>query len=250
MKSVDLQKLIQRIRFNRAIVLLLLLVLVAIGAVPSYLTGNWSWTDVPDITNLTQIRNIRKTGLDLPSWQTVEQKPINLGGHEWSYQELKGDYPKPIVLLMLPQGYRRNQPQVEWVDIDGVFQWQTDSYTKLNFKVQTSPLVTKTDSNPKNSTNNPTIAEVEARFFRAWTQQQTFAVVQWYAWPKGGNPATRHWFWLDQIAQLSRQRVPWVAVCLQIPIEPLGNLEASRPLAESLSKMIQTALITGPFSGA
>ena len=94
-------------------------------------------------------------------------------------------------------------------------------------------------------TTKPTTAsaKVEARFFRAWTQRRTVAVLQWYAWSGGGNPAPSRWFFADQLAQLRRNRVPWVAVCLQIPIEPLGDIEASRPLAESLGKVVQTALM-------
>lgn len=226
MKSLNLHKLIQSIRVERGIILLVLLVLVVIGAVPGYWTGNWSWAQLPNIPNLNQIRSLRDTGLELPDWQTVEQQTVTIGGRRWSYQEMKGDYPRPVFLLLMPPSDHKAQPQVEWVDINNITQWRTDSYDQIQFD------------------------GVKARFFRAWTQQQTFAVVQWYAWPQGGHPAPNRWFWADQLAQLRRDRVPWVAVCLQIPMEPLGDLQASRPLAESLSKIVQAALITGPFAGA
>lgn len=244
MKSVRLRKLIRGVRLDRAIALALLLVLLGVGAIPGYWTGNWPWAELPKITNLNQIRNLRQTGLELPGLQTIEQKTVKIGGRDWSYQEIKGDYRKPILLLLMPPSDHTSQPQVEWVDIDSVFQWKTDSYTTMQFEVKPSELASLTAATDKNS-----IAQVEARFFRAWTQQQTFAVVQWYASPNGGHPAPSRWFWTDQLAQLHRQRVPWVAVCLQIPMEPLGDLEASESLAESLSKIVQAALMVDPFTG-
>ncbi len=252
---MSLLKSIQRFQVARAIAVVLLLVMVGIGAVPGYLSGQWSWSQLPKIPHLSQIRKLQRTGLEIPGWKTLEQKAIAIGGHQWSYQQIQGDYPKPIQLLILPPGDSKAQPQVEWVDIDGSLQWQTDSYTRLKFDVETSvpterAALEKTEINQKQTNDSDRIAEVEARFFRAWTQQQTFAVLQWYAWPEGGNPAPSSWFWVDQLAQLHRRRVPWVAVCLQIPIEPLGDVKASRPLAESLGKMVQAALITGPFAGA
>ena len=242
---------------SKVIVLVLLLVLVAFGAVPGYWTGNWTWARVPNITNLKQIKSLQETGLNLPGWQTLEQELIILGGHKWSYQKIQGEYPEPIALLLRPPNGHEDQPQVEWVDIDGEFKWKTDSHSQINFTVGSSPQ-----------------AKIEAHFFRAYPRQilqlnyqerqsltpeqqqafdyrqQTFAVVQWYATPRGGNPAINQWFWADQKAQLRRQRVPWVGVCLQIPIEPLGNLEASRSLATSVSKIVQTTLMAGPFAGA
>jgi cyanoexosortase B-associated protein len=125
------------------------------------------------------------------------------------------------------------------MDIDGLVKWQTDSYTKVQFEVEKS-LSDKSAGTAKPTTPS---AKVEARFFRAWTQRRTVAVLQWYAWSGGGNPAPSHWFFADQLAQLRRNRVPWVGVCLQIPIEPLGDIEASRPFAESLGKIVQSALM-------
>jgi cyanoexosortase B-associated protein len=88
---------------------------------------------------------------------------------------------------------------------------------------------------------------VKARFFRAWNQQ-TFAVVQWYAFNNGGHFSPANWFWQDQLAQLSDRRVPWVAVCLKIPIEPLGELKDAQSVAESLAKTVQTQLNNTVFS--
>lgn len=236
----------------KAAIACLLLILVSIAAIPSYWTGNWQWAQLPPIENLKQIKQIRATGLEIPGWQTIEQQTLRIGGHKWSVQTLEGDYPKPVQLLLLPQNSPQSQPQVEWVDIDGymrqrfIQQWQTDSYTKLPFKVEPA-LVDKLEGT---SASSASTAKVEARFFRAWTQQQTFVMVQWYAWTEGGHPAPSRWFWLDRLAQLRRKRVPWVAVCLQIPTEPLGELEASRSVAESLSQKVQAALMTGPLAKA
>jgi len=218
----------------KVVVLCFLSILIAIGAVPGYLSGNWLWKEPPPVVNLKQLRSLREAGLKLPNWKTIEQTTGVVGGHKWSIQTFEGDNPKPIQLLLLPQTANKSQPQVEWVDINGFERWKTDSYTKIQVEVE--PL-------------KPTVpnAKVETRFFRAWNQRQTFAVLQWYAWPSGGHPAPSRWFWSDQLAQLHRNRVPWVAVCLQIPIEPLGDIEAARPLAESLAKMVQTALMRDSF---
>ena len=239
MKSFSLPKSLGFASIPKLVVLIFLLVLAGIGAVPGYWTGNWSWATLPQVTNLNEIRELRQTGLELPGWKTVEQKTVVIGGHQWSVQQIKQDNSKPIGLLLLPQSDHKSQPQVEWVDIDGLVKWKTDSYTKLQFEVE------KSVSDKSAGTTKPTTAsaKVEARFFRAWTQRRTVAVLQWYAWSGGGNPAPSRWFFADQLAQLRRNRVPWVAVCLQIPIEPLGDIEASRPLAESLGKVLQTALM-------
>lgn len=232
MKSLSLPKSLRQWRIlPRVAVLGFLLVLVTFAAVPGYLTGNWTWKQPPPVTILKQLKELRKTGLELPGWKTLEHKTVRIGGHEWSIQAIGQGNPKPVIVMLLPQNGPKNQPQVEWVDIGGSQQWQTDSHTTMKFKQASGQ-------------------HVEANFFRAWNQQQTVAVLQWYAWPGGGHPDITRWFWADQFAQLHRQRVPWVAVCLQIPMEPLGDLEASRPLAESLGNMIQSALMAGPFAKA
>ncbi|HAA27609.1 MAG TPA: cyanoexosortase B system-associated protein [Cyanobacteria bacterium UBA8553] len=238
--------------FPRLVVLGFLLILVGIGALPNYWKGNWPWAELPRVANIKQINALLQTGLELPGSKTLKQKKVKIGAHEWSLQIIEQDNSKPLVLLLLPQSDRlppqsphESLPEVEWVDINGVEKWKTDSYTQIRFAVESASL------NKPASASKPTqkiAAEVEARFFRAWNQRQTLAVLQWYAWPDGGHPAPSRWFWLDQLAQLRRKRVPWIAVCLQIPMEPLGDLEATRPKAQSLGKMVQTALITGPFA--
>lgn len=247
MKSFSLPKSLQWRMISRITVLVFLLVLLGIGAVPSYLSGKWSWQEPPQVANLKQIKQVGKTGLELPGWKTLNQKTETLGGHTWSIQELGQDSSTPVRLMLRPLSDRKSQPEVEWIDINEYERWQTDSYTQLQFTVEGSLLKQSSGSSNAKMPNN---AEVEARFFRAWNPQQTFAVLQWYAWPGGGHPAPSRWFFMDQLAQLRRERVPWIAVCLQIPIEPLGDLKTALPSARSLGQKIQAALMAGSLARA
>jgi cyanoexosortase B-associated protein len=65
--------------------------------------------------------------------------------------------------------------------------------------------------------------------------------------PSGGDYSSLKWFWLDRLAQLKRDRVPWIAVCIKMPIEPLGDLQIAKPAAESLAKTVESALLSEPF---
>lgn len=211
----------------QVVLILLLIVLFVFGVFPGYLRGgNWTWLDLPQVKNINQIKSILKTGLVLPDWKIIKQQQVKIGGHQWSAQLMQKPDSEPVMLLLLPQGYYLNKPQVEWMDINGVEQWKTDSEQELNFT---------SDSNSRS-------LSVKTRFFRAWNQQQTFAVVQWYAFPNGGDYSHARWFWQDQLAQLSDLRVPWVAVCLKIPMEPLGDLSELESTAESLAKTVQANL--------
>lgn len=248
------KSLIQRFQISKVAVLCLLLVLVLIAAVPSYWTGYWPWAQPLPVTNIKQLRNLRKTGITLPGWQIKEQRSQVIGGHQWSYQEIQQNDQKPVKLLLLPQKGDKAQPEVEWMDINGLESWQIDSERRLQFTAEarseslpnsssqqqeargdaTAPLASRKQSKP---------AKIEARFFRAWNRSQTFAVLQWYAWPDGGNPDPSSWFFVDQIAQLHRHRVPWVAVSLHIPIQPLGDIETAHTKAEALGQAVQAALM-------
>ena len=117
------------------------------------------------------------------------------------------------MLLLLPQPWHSNQPQLEWLDVSGAQHWRIESRRRL--KVAPSP-----GAGP-----------VNARFFRAWGDRQSVAVVQWYAMPSGGHPSPGHWFWANQWSQLTRRALtPWVAVSLVLPMEPLGALWGDRRL--------------------
>ena len=222
-----LQKNKKRLPVNHLIVVLFLLMLILIGNVSSYLSGNWSWSKLAKIDNLSQIINLRQTGLKVIDTETIEQKQIYIGGHKWSAQTLKqDDNSEPISLFLSPQLELKDKPEVEWIDIKGTERWQSDSETQLNFTVSA----------------NKQKATVRAKFFRAWNQKQTFAVVQWYAFPNGGDFSASNWFWQDLKAQLRGNRIPWVAVSFKITMEPLGDLKKMRSQAEDLAKKIQIGL--------
>ncbi|WP_373536562.1 cyanoexosortase B system-associated protein [Microcoleus sp.] len=232
---ISAQKLLQRYQLSKIVVLVFLLVLVGAVAIPGYLTGNWPWTNQPILANLKQLKSLRQNGMTLPGWkETRLQKNVVIGGHRWLVQEIK-NHQTIAILLLLPQNDPKNQPQVEWLDIDGFHRWQTDSHRTLRFKVK---LAATPDKPP---------ATIEARFFRSWTPQQTFAVVQWYAWPNGGSPATSRWFWEDSIARLSNRRASWVAVSIILPIEAQSEIKIVEPLLESLSQTVQAQLMAETF---
>lgn len=239
---------LNKLKISQIILVLFLLILMVVGAVPGYLKGKWRWQQPQQVANLQQLRQLQETGIALPDWQTVNQKPLQIGGHKWSFQSIQRDAQTQAILLLRPQRDRKDQPQVEWVDLNG-FQWwqtnqprkwQTDQYRDAQFTVP----ATAPGQQP---------AKVEAQFFRKWIPDQnfsgTFAVLQWYAWPGGGHQDPSRWFWADQTAQWQGHRLPWVAVSILMPIEPLGEVEKAWPQVQSLAQSVQAALMAGPFIG-
>lgn len=226
-------------KLSKIILFLFLFIVIIVGAIPGYLSGHWRWEKPPEVTNIEKLRHLRKTGLTIENWQTVDKQSLNIGGLQWILQDIQNPNQTKALILLLPQSETTDQPQVEWTDISGLQRWKTDSQTQIKFTV--------TPKNIENSNSSQT-ATVEANFFRAWSERQTWAVVCWYAFPSGGNPSPQAWFWADRSAQLSNQRVPWVAVSIQIFIEPLGDIAKIRPVAESLAKNVQTALMAGPLA--
>jgi cyanoexosortase B-associated protein len=220
----------QRFSISQIVLLVLLLLVILLGALPGYLSGKWSWADLPKINNVRQLINLRKTGLTLPGWKTLGHTEVQIGGNKWSVQVIEQQGITPITLFLMPQNYYKKHPQVDWVDLEGVEKWKTDEQQVLKF--------------PAGEENQ---AQVTAHFFRAWNQQ-TFAVVQWYAWFGGGHFAISQWFWNDQLAQLHQRRVPWVAVCLKIPIEPFSELKTVESLAKTLGETVQSTLNQQVFS--
>ncbi len=213
--------------FAKLVLVLLLLVLVGLGALPSYRSGQWHWMAPPKLTALAELRTIRQTGLTLPGWQTLEQAPVPIGEHKWSRQIIKGRDNTLVTLLLFTQNGPKDQPQVEWLDINGTQNWKTDSQQAIAFTVANPP------------------AAVTAHWFRGWTKQQTYAVLQWYAWPGSGHHAPYHWFVADRLAQWHGQRMPWVAVSILLPIEPLDDIANYRSEVEALGQTVQTALMAG-----
>ena len=231
---ISLSRFFKERQFLQIAALFLLVLLLAIGALPGYLKGNWQWKEPPPIINLGELKQLRKTGLTLPEWKITQQQEQKLGSGKWSLQIMeKEDSQQTAILLLLPQNGPKEQPQVEWTEISswGRIQWgkwQVAQYREAQFTFKQPQL--------KDEVN------VKARFFRASSNNQTFAVLQWYAMPNGGHFSPLNWFWADQLAQWRKQRVPWVAVSLLVPMEPLGQVETTWQQVKSLGKTVQTAL--------
>ncbi|QLE55159.1 cyanoexosortase B system-associated protein [Nostoc sp. TCL26-01] len=218
-------------------VLLLLLVLLIVGAVPGYLSGKWQWQEPLPITNLKELKEIRNQGLNLPGWQTVDQVEQPIGEHKWSLQLLKQEGTKnQALLLLLPQNGPKDQPEIEWTDISG---WGKARWGKWDIAQSRPAQLTIAGKNGK--------TQVEATFYRVSTNQETLAVLQWYASPNAGYATPFRWFLADQVAQLHKHRAPWVAVSILIPMEPLGQVETTWPLAQSIGEIVQARLMAGPL---
>jgi cyanoexosortase B-associated protein len=209
------------------------------GGMPGYFTGRWEWKQPPPVTTLKELKKIRKTGLTIPGWETVQQSEQPVGEHKWSLQILKqANSQTQVILLLLPQNGPKDQPEVEWTEINGWGKlrwgkWDLAQNRSLEFQVKQS----------QNSSANSEVP-VKARFFRVSTQQDTFAALQWYAFRNGGDPSPLRWFITDQLAQWQKHRTPWVAVSVLIPMEPLGDVETTRTLAQSLGEAVQSTLMT------
>ncbi|WP_353929607.1 cyanoexosortase B system-associated protein [Okeanomitos corallinicola TIOX110] len=224
---------------SQVVLLILLLILLIIGAVPGYLTGKWQWKQPPPISNLKELRNILKVGLNIPGWQTIQQSESKIGEHKWSVQILQEqDSSVEAILLLLPQNGSRDQPEVEWTDISGWAKFRWGGWDIAQDRTVEFTL----DSVSEKNTN--LTQKVKAKFFRATTKQKTFAVLQWYAMPNGGTSSSLHWFAVDQLAQWQKKRVPWMAVSIMIPMESFGQAETSLPKLESLGKKVQFALMS------
>ncbi len=228
---------IQRLRLLAAI---FVLAIALVSAVPHYLTGQWVWSHPARVENLEQVRALQTKGLTIADWQNLSHDVIRIGGHRWSVQQLAttptpaSDTPpsrnKPVVLMLRPQLAETDQPQIDWVNIGSEFGWTADNERWIEFSVPA----------PAGD-----VASVQARFLRYWDAEQTYAAMQWYAWPAGGSASPNRWFWADKVSQWrDRRRTPWVAVSVLIPIEPLGDLEANRAIAQSVGQTVHSKLLT------
>lgn len=243
----------------KRLLVLFVLAIALTNAVPGYLGGKWAWQHTPQLQHMSQLKEIQKNGLDLPGWRTLEQKTVEIGGHKWSAQsivsiaemsadEMSADTEIPsqkvIWLLLRPQTWERDMPQIDWVDINGVQRWDTDSQQLLHFTV---PPAHPASPAEKLSTALST-AQITARFFRGWTEKRTNAVLQWYAWSGGGHPAPSRWFWFDQWRKFrERQHLEWIAISIQMPIKPLGDIETVQSEAKALGQLVQSTLTTAVF---
>ena len=107
---------------SQIIIVILMTVLLIGVALPGYISQKLVWRDMPQLKTLPQLQTIRKEGLTLSGWQTVNIQSIKIGNQEWLKQEVKRDKKNAIVLLF-PQNYYKDQPQVEWMDLNGFLGW-------------------------------------------------------------------------------------------------------------------------------
>jgi cyanoexosortase B-associated protein len=127
------------------------------------------------------------------------------------------------------------QPEVEWVDLRGAQSWQVSDRHTVRFTTSASEL------------GSP--GSVTTRYFRGVADRNTFAVMQWYAWPQGGHFAPGKWFWADQAQQWGQQqRLPWVAVSVLFPIEPVGNIRPHTETVTAIAQAVQQGLLTSTFA--
>ncbi|PSF38630.1 cyanoexosortase B system-associated protein [Aphanothece hegewaldii CCALA 016] len=210
--------------FSQWILLGFLLLLIIMGAIPNYLSNKWSWAQPPQIQNIKYIKNLSKTGLTLPSYQEVKQEQFSLGNQEWSAQLLQKQE-QSLVLFLMPQDYYTNLPETEWLDLKYLENWKIDSQKNITVPIQ----------------EQSSSYSVVARYFKAWAKT-TFIIVQWYAWPSGGSYSSHDWFWQDQGAQLKRQRLPWIAVSLKIPVEPNTVPKTKLSEIKAIVNEVQTSL--------
>lgn len=244
-------------------VVAILALFVAVSALPQYF-GQWPWSTPPKLPAATRtvLQAIPETGLDVSGWLTTDQAQTKLGGETWSVQQLSpaaaapNSKLSPVFLLLRAPTYGGDQPEVEWLDIKGSQQWQTDSLQKLTLEVSVkertarkiaSEAAQKTadfDAAKATTDNNQTQnVRISTDFFRAWNKDQTYAVMQWYAWTDGGSPSPAQWFWADQKTQWKyRERMPWVALSVWLPIEPFSDIARQQSTAESLAKTLQQTL--------
>lgn len=266
---MDLTKLKRHYGLNRLLLVGFLLLLFVAGAIPGYLSGKWEWMQPPSVHRLTEIKQIQERGVELSDWETLQGKKLLISGQKWFRQDVRRsqrdaegvshDGQSATIVFMVQNG-PMDRPQVEWTDINGYWRWKSDSERQLEFTVTAQDIArshsgavegeNQFSQNENQNGNRDETRSVTARFFRTWTPSQTYAAIQWYAWPEGGSPNPSDWFWRDLGAQVRGDRVPWVAVSAILPIEPLGDLERSRADAEALGKDIQAALIAHSFRGS
>ncbi|MGK7889613.1 MAG: cyanoexosortase B system-associated protein [Leptolyngbyaceae cyanobacterium] len=250
-------------------VAVMLLSIAVMAIAPNYITGQWTWVKPAALPGNKVLQSVKTSGLELPGWTVIDQHTQEIGNKKWSLQALTTDawptlYPdvtisdrqadvlqeNSVSLFLRPQTSVGDDPLVEWIDI-GTFLSNFQSWTvddQRVVKVSTS----LGDSSGEQNTGNKTTKSISTRYFRGWQRIQgddgllttyTYAVMQWYAWPTGGGPKISDWFWADQWQQWrDRQRVPWVAVTLMVPIEPLGDIAEVQPLVEAIAQTVQTTL--------
>ncbi len=224
---------LSKIKSNKIVAIAFLLVLITFGTLPGYITGNWYWQEPPNIVNMKYLIKLQQNGIKLNGWETINQQTIKIGDHKWSTQQIKTDNNIKAFVMLRPQTDNIGQPLVEWIDVNNSQSWQIDSERNVTIQLILG--------------EKPPI-NIEAKYFRAITKKNTFAVLQWYAWPNGGHYDPSWWLWADRLAQLSRRRAPWVAICIALPINAPDNLDKYWPLMASLSQNVQATITREIFN--
>ena len=215
--------------------------LVAIAALPSYFSGQWPWSSELPVPHLQELRTLLEEPLAVPGWEATFHEEVPIGGDRWTLAEYRrvggSDEPEETFgLLLRPQRSGDQQPEVEWVDLRGAQSWQVDDRQTVRWQLD-----------PGNTLNSP--LSVTTQYLRGIDSRNTFAVMQWYSWPSGGHFAPGKWFWADQAQQWQeRQRLPWVAVSILLPIEPVGDIRSHTTTVTEIAQAVQQGLLTTTFA--
>ena len=223
----------------KVVLVMVLSALVVMVTMPAYGSGHLPWATSPQTPPLERLKTLQTQGITLPGWRATRHQEVVLNQQNW----ILAEYSRPaefqvsasgvpevatLALLMCPQHQPDTPPGVEWLSISSAQHLSTSSRILITFRVHTG---------------GRSIATT-ARLIRSHNQKQTFAALQWYAWPTGGHPSPTAWFWQDQWSQLiHRSRIPWVAVTALIPMAPLADLEAYQAVAMEVGSAIQQQLI-------
>lgn len=214
---------------------------VAVAALPNYFTGQWPWSADLPVPHIEQIRNLLKQPLDLPDWEIALHEEVGISRQQWTRTVYlptgaEDDMSEGFMVLLRPQLAVDQQPEVEWVDLQGSLTWQVNDLHTVSFSPDASP--------------EGTSRKVVTRYLRGLNERSTFAVMQWYAWPEGGHYAPGRWFWGDQEKQWKqREHLPWVAVSILLPIEPVGDIRLHTEEITAIAQSVQQALMSNTFSG-
>ncbi|MEM6714365.1 MAG: cyanoexosortase B system-associated protein [Cyanobacteria bacterium P01_F01_bin.56] len=215
--------------------------LVAIAALPSYFSGQWPWNNKLPVPHIAQVRELLTEPLALPGWESTYHQEVSIGRNRWTIAEYRSavtenESAATFGLLLRPQRSGDQQPEVEWVDLRGAQGWQVDDSHTVRWTVA-----------PEAAADAP--IQITTQYLRGIDERNTFAVMQWYAWPSGGHFAPGKWFWADQAQQWQqRQRLPWVAVSILLPIEPVGDIRAHREAIIEVAQAVQQGLISSTFA--
>lgn len=217
--------------------------IAVLTVLPGFFSGQWPWSQPLEVPGLEMVRSLKQTGLAVPGWPRRSQETIRINDQTWSLEEYAlpngrvADLPiEAIALLLHPQSDEGDLPALEWLDLSGAQRWQTDAR-----QILTVPAPAGISPDQK---GHP----FQVALSRQRNGPQTFATVQWYAWWGGGHPSPSRWFWADQLTQWQRgQRLPWVAVSILMPLDPLARLPSYAPAAIALAQSVQAELLQGPL---